>query len=77
VELLFFLALDEGSIQGFHERFEFMSLVFWAYRTSIQSNWEFIINSTVNGNCMPFSFVVVTPFNLEKKKSKNNIFFEG
>jgi CMP-2-keto-3-deoxyoctulosonic acid synthetase len=26
------------------ERFEFMSLVFWVYRTSIQSNWEFIIN---------------------------------
>jgi hypothetical protein len=41
MELMYFLALDEGSIQGFHERFEFLSLVFWAYRTSIQSNWEF------------------------------------
>jgi hypothetical protein len=44
VELLYFLALDEGSIYGFHERIEFLSLVFWAYKTSIQSNWEFIIN---------------------------------
>jgi hypothetical protein len=45
VELLYFLALDEGSIQGFHERFEFLSLVFWAYRTSIQSTLKLTLKN--------------------------------
>jgi hypothetical protein len=53
VELLYFLALDEGSIQGFHERF-----VFSCCENNTAAAEELVVFGDADGNIEP----ILKPF---------------